>query len=124
MPTGRQHVLQAEPLREDQQIVEVVAGASEVLGADRGLEAQRVDRGEHAVPLAVPTRREPVVEREADPHLDEAARRVTVDRHQERERPNQVRRQPIEGLALPQGLAHETDVEQLEVPEAAVDQLR
>src|SRR5207249_4410296 len=73
VPAGREHVLQAEPLREDEQIVEVVAGTAEVLGADRGFEAQRVDRGKDAVPLTVPPRREPVVEREPDPHLDEAA---------------------------------------------------
>src|SRR2546430_9366253 len=44
-----------------------------------------VDRAEDAVPLAAPAGREPVVEREADPHLDEAPRGVAVDRHQERE---------------------------------------
>src|SRR5207245_11662352 len=76
VPAGRQHVLQAKALREDEQIVDVVARAPEVLGADRGLEAQRVDRAEDAVPLAAPARREPVVEPQADPHLDEAPRGV------------------------------------------------
>ena len=123
MAARREHVLQAQPLREEQQVVEVVAGAAQVLGPDARLQAERVDRLQHAIALAVPAGRQPVVEREADAHLDEAARGVAVDRHQERQRPHQVRGQSPERLALAQRLAHEPEVEQLEVAQAAVDEL-
>src|SRR5262249_54366705 len=39
-------------------------------------------------------------------------------------RANEMRRQPGKGLALAQGLAHQTEVEELKIPEPAVDQLR
>jgi len=122
--TGRQHVLQAQPLGIEQEIVEVVAGAAQVLGSDARLQAQHIHRREHAIALARAARRQPVVEREADADLDEPARGVPVDRHQEGQRPHEVRRQPPQALALGERLAHEAEVEQLEIAQAAVDQLR
>src|SRR5262249_11403319 len=61
---------------------------------------------------------------EAQAHLDETARRLAVDRDQERQRLDQVRRQPAERLALAQRFADECEVEQLEIAQTAVDQFR
>ena len=123
-PARRENVLEAEPLGIDEQIVEVVAGAAEVARPERRLERERVDRGQYAIALPVPARRQPVVELQSDAHLDEAARRLPVDRHQERQRPHEVGRQPAQRLALAERFAHQREVEQLEIAQAAVDQLR
>ena len=48
---GREDVLEAEALRENQQVVEVVAGAAKVAGAHRRLERERVDRGQNPIAL-------------------------------------------------------------------------
>ena len=69
---GRQRVLEAEPLGEDEEVVEVVAGPAEARGADGGLEAERVDGAQHAVPLAVPPGRQVVqCQLETDANGDE-----------------------------------------------------
>ena len=120
----RQDVLEAQPLGVDQQVVEVVAGAPEVARPDRRLERERVDRWQHAVALAAAAGCQPVVELEPDADLDEAARGLAVDRHQKGQRPDQVRRQPAERLAFAERLADQPEVEQLEIPETAVNELR
>ena len=120
---GREHVLQAEALRGEQEVVEVVPRAQEPLRAQRRLERARpgvVHRAVSGRPLA---RREEVVEPEPQAHLDQAARPVPVDRHQERQRADQLGRQPREGLSLAQRLPDQPEVEELEVPEAPVDEL-
>src|SRR5256712_6234181 len=71
---GRENVLEAEALGEDKQVVEIVAGAAEVARPDHRLKGERVDRGQHPISLASPPRRQPVVELQPDPDLDEAPR--------------------------------------------------
>src|SRR5262249_4755061 len=100
-----------------------IASAAQVAGPQRRLEGERVDGGQHAIALAAPPGREPVVELQAEAHLDQAARGIAVDRHQERQRPHQMGGQAAQGLALVERLAHEAEVEQLEVTEPAVDEL-
>ena len=118
-----EQVLEAEALGEQEQVVEVVPDAAQVLGLDAGLERQRLHRTHQPVAVGGLARREEVVEREPDADHDEAARAAPVDRHQEGERADQMRREALEGLLLPQGLAHEPEVHQLQVAEPAVDQL-
>jgi hypothetical protein len=91
---GREDVLEAEALRKNQQVVEVVAGAAKVAGPQRRLERERVDRGQNPITLALATGREPVVELQADTDLDQAPRRIAIDRHQKRQRPYEMRSQP------------------------------
>ena len=50
---GREDVLQAEPLREEQEVVEVVAGAPQVLGPHVRLHRERGPGPQHAVALVV-----------------------------------------------------------------------
>ncbi len=57
---GGERVFEAEPLGEEQQIVEVVARAAEVLRLDRRLEGERVHRADHAEALPLPARRQEV----------------------------------------------------------------
>jgi len=51
VPGGGERVLEAEALGKEQEVVEVVAGAAEVVGPDGGLEGQRVEGAEHAKAL-------------------------------------------------------------------------
>ena len=117
-------VLETEPLGEQQEVVRVVARAAQILGADARLERQRLDRAHHPVPIGHLAGREQVVEPHPDPHRDEPALGPGIDGDEERQRAHEVRRQALERLLLAQGLAHETPVEQFEVPQAAVDELR
>ncbi len=119
----REHVLEAEALREEQQIVEVVAGPAQVLRPHVRLHRERGLGPQHAVALAVLAGGEQVVEPHAEAHLDEAARGAAVHRHQEGQRAHQVRGEALERLLLAQRLAHQLEVAQLEVAEPAVDQL-
>ena len=98
--TGGEHVLEAEALRREKQIVEVVAGAAQVLGAEARLERQRGHGPEDPVALAVTTRSQAVVEHETDPDLDQAARRVAVDGDEEGQRPHEMRGEATQRLAL------------------------
>ena len=61
---GRQDVLQTQALRGQEEIVEVVAGAEEVVGADARLEAESLGPGDRAVPLGPPARAEPARRRQ------------------------------------------------------------
>ena len=123
VPGGGERVLEAEALGKEQQVVEVVAGAAQVVGADRGLEGQRVDRAQHARALPLAARRQEVVEPHADAHRDEPALGAAVDGDEEGQRAHEVRREALEGLLLAEGLADELEVEELEVAQAAVDEL-
>ena len=73
--------------------------------------------------VAVPTRSQEVVEHEADPDLDQAAGRVAVDGDEEGQRPHEMRGEATQRLALGERLPHQREIEQLEVAEAAVDEL-
>src|SRR5262249_21815180 len=53
-----------------------------------------------------------------------AARRLAIDRHQERQGLDQMGREPAERLALAERFPDEGEVEQLQVAQAAVDELR
>ena len=97
---GGQHVLEAQALGRQQQIVEVIARAAQIVGPQPGLEAERVDRRQHAVALAVAARREPVVQRQPDAYLDDTARGIPIDRHEERQRPHEMRGEAAQPLAL------------------------
>jgi hypothetical protein len=120
---GREHVLQAQTLGIDEQVVEIVAGAAQTVRPDPRLERERIHGREHAIALPIASGGEPVVEGEPEAHLDQAARRFSIDRHEKGQRPHEVRREPAQPLALAQRLAHEPEVEQLEIPKAAVDEL-
>ena len=123
-PARREHVLEAEALRGEQEVVEVVPRAQETLRPEGGLE--RAGPGGVHCPVARRplARRQEVVEAEPEAHLDEAPRPAPVDGHQERQRTDQMGRQPRERLPLAQGLPDQPEVEELEVPEPAVDELR
>src|SRR5262249_3734125 len=65
-PARGEDVLETEALGEERQVVEVVAGAAQITGPQHGFERERVDGGQHAIALAPPPGREPVVELQAD----------------------------------------------------------
>jgi len=67
---------------------------------------------------------QPVVEGEPDRDLPALAARARVDRDVELERRNEMRREAQQPFALVQRLAHEADLEVLEVAQAAMDQAR
>src|SRR5262249_5096337 len=102
---------------------EVVAGPAQVVGADGRLEREGVHRLHHAKALAVAARGEEIVEPHPHPHGDEPALGATVHGHQEGQGTHEVRGEALQGLLLAKGLAHQLEVEELEIAQAAVDEL-
>ena len=108
--------------------VVVLDATDQRVGLERGNEPQRLATGQMTVPwqpAAVARRdRHRVVEREPGADV-RAFPEPPVERIQERHRADQVRRESLnEQSSLTQGLAHEPEVEHLEVTQAAVDELR
>src|SRR5215470_8224496 len=77
----------------------------------------------HAEALAMAARGEEIVEPHPYPHGDEPARGVAVHGHQEGQRADEMGGETLQDLLLAEGLAHELEVEELEIAQAAVDQL-
>src|SRR5262247_1638678 len=123
VPRRGERVLQAQALGEEEQIVDVVAGPAQVVGTDGRLESEGVHRLHHAKALAAAARGEEIVEPHSHPHGDEPALGATVHGHQEGQRTHEVRGEALQGLLLAEGLAHQLEVEELEIAEAAVDEL-
>src|SRR5262245_6365349 len=119
----RQDVLEAEPFGEQQEVVGVVPRAAEILWADVRLERQCLDGAQHPVSVGDLAGGEQVVEPHPNPHRDEPALGSRIHRDEERERAHELRREALERPLLSQGLAHEAPVEELEIAEAAVDEL-
>ena len=105
-------------------VVEVASAADEAVALHRRLGGDHATAAEHAVPLHAPEAGEHVVERQAGRQLEEADRAAPVDRDDELLRPDQVRGQRPQPLALAHGLEDEAHVPLLQVAEPAVDQLR
>jgi hypothetical protein len=118
-----QDVFQAHSFRKEEEIVEVIPRPLEILGPDIRLHGKRIHRPQGAVALGDLAGGEKVVEPHADAHQDEAAPAASEYRDQERQRPHQVRRHALQRLPLAERLAHELEVPQLQVAQAAVDEL-
>ena len=67
---------------------------------------------------------EEVIQLHAEPELELVAEGRTVEREQERQRQDEVRGDPEEDLALAHVAPNEREVEELEIPEPAVDETR
>ena len=117
----RPHVGETEPpvVRER---VDVDAAAAQPLEPEIRDALQRTrGRQQAAEPVAGERR----VEREPEPERPRPVGAVPVEREQERQPPDEVRRDGLEErAALAMSLAHELDVTQAEVAQPAVDQLR
>ena len=117
----RAHVRKAEPavVRER---VDVDAAAAQAVEPEVGDALPRTRGRQQA---ADPVTRERRVEREPEPERRRPVRAVPVEREQERQPPDEVRRNGVEQrAALAMSLAHELDVAEAEVAQPAVDQLR
>src|SRR5205823_4961902 len=119
-----ERVLDDEPLGIARLRVEVARAADEPVRVQaRELREQRVAR-ERRVTRERAVRRQPVVEREPERDLPALAPRALVDGNAELERRDEVRREAQQPLALLERLAHEPDLEVLEVAEPAVNEPR
>jgi hypothetical protein len=85
------NVLEHEPRVVGEAVV-VLEDAAEVVGREAGLEPERLLAAIRAVDLRHAEERERVVEPEARVELGEPVRLAAVDRHQERDRPDEMRR--------------------------------
>ena len=102
--------------------VDVDAAAAQAVQTEVGHALPRTGRGQQPV-RAVP--RESRVEREAEPERGRAVRTVAVEREEERQPPDEVRRDRVQQRpALAMCLADELDVAEPEVAQPSVDQLR
>jgi len=120
---GVERVLEHEPRVVGVAVV-VLERAAQPLEAQRRLEVVCGTRA--AKRLVQPRRaeqRERVVDPQADVHHLEPGLGALVDRDQERQRADQVRRDAGLHPALRHGLEHQADLAVLEVAQAAVDQL-
>jgi len=99
--------------------------ADESLGAQLRLEPKRSRRVIAPVPADVSERGEQIVGEKPRAELPQADGALAEDREEERQRANQVRRQTAaQEIPLARRLEHEPDVTVLQIPNAAVDELR
>ena len=102
--------------------VDVDAAAAQAFEPEVGDALQRTRGRQQA---AEPVTGEARVESEPEPERRRPVGAVTVEREEERQPPDEVRRDGLqERAALAMSLAHELDVAQAEVAQPAVDQLR
>src|SRR5262249_48141258 len=104
-------------------IVEVPAGAAEPRERDCRLRPADLGRIEPLAAQIRPRLRELIVEEKPRAQLEGTDTRPCADRREEGERPHEVRRELPKDLALAERLLDQMELEALEIPQAAVDQL-
>ena len=97
--------------------------AAKTVPPERGRRLERVGHAEEAVPAAVPSRAEEVVQREAAP-VERPREHGAVQREQQRLEADEMRSEPKKAAPLGERFADEPEPELLEVAEPAVDEPR
>src|SRR5438093_6779350 len=96
----------------------------ESVGVERGLGREGRPPVEVLAPRQALVEGEEVIQLHAEPELELVEEGRTVEREQERQRQDEVRGDPEEDLALAHVTPNEREVEELEIPEPAVDETR
>src|SRR5438309_926098 len=122
VPRGVDEVLDDETLDERDLRVEEAPRPGEPVGLQPRLRGER-RRAVKVLPLREAlVQRERVVQLHPDPQLQLVEEARPVEREEEREREHEVRRDAQQDLAFAHVAAHEAEIEELEVAEAAVDE--
>src|SRR3989338_1780253 len=114
VPRGVNDVLQREPLRERSPTTGAEARTAQPLRAQARREAQRIVERESAMLCGAPIASEPIVREQSGAHEPRRAPSI-VERQQELQRSNEVRRGAEERIPFQQGIAHETQLKVLKV---------